>query len=157
MAPDDEYLTEKQFENFERARRFSQPYIDRAGKIYAQSLSGLWLGNAGAAIAMLGLIGGIAKDRPDIVQRLLWPLSLFVLGLIALGIGAGASLIQQGALARRMEEIDSILNVRMQDIKRPTEMAGLSFRDWRTITGCLAAILFVAGCLLGLTSFFKVG
>ena len=150
MKSDEDYISEKQLEDFERALQFSRPYIDRAERAHAFALNGLWIGNAGAAITMLGLIGGLAKDKPELVQRLLLPLSLFVLGVIVMGIGAGVSLVQQGLLARRLEGIDSIMKIRMGDIKRPTEAAGLSLRDWRTISGCIAAAAFVAGCILGL-------
>lgn len=148
MTSDEDY--DRQYEEMEQAQNIARPIIDRAERAYTQSLNGVWLGNAGAAVTTLSFIGVVAKDDATLSQRLQCPLAFFVFGLIAMGIGAAISLVQQSARAKRLERVTSILKIRVGDIKSPTEEAGLSLRDWRTILACLGAALFVMGCVVGL-------
>lgn len=148
---DDEYA-EHQLEELERAQRFSRPIIDRAERIYSQSLNGLWIGNAGAAIASLSFMGSIISAKPELAKALVIPFLLFVAGLIAMGLGAVIVLVREGARAKRMERVSSVLGIVMGDIVSPTEAVGLALRDPRTISAVIGALTFLSGCLWGATA-----
>jgi len=117
---------------------------------YAQALTQLWLGNAGGAVTVLSFVGATARSGV-FPHMLLWPLWLFVLGLISMGVGAGLWLFSERHQVRRMEEANSLLDVTIEDgVMRPTQLAGLTLKDWRTRAAILSAVFFVAGCAAGL-------
>lgn len=60
--------------------------IDEVRPAYSHALTSLWLGNAGAALAVLSFIGASLKDG-KFSHALLAPLLFFVLGLASMGIG----------------------------------------------------------------------
>jgi len=88
-------------------------------------------------------------------HKLLWPLTCFVLGLIAMGIGTGMYLITESRTLHSMERSTSILDFKVGTSKSPTQHAGLTWQDWRTKMAIPAAALFVLGCFLGLIDLWE--
>jgi hypothetical protein len=142
--------SERQLRDFEHVQsEFVGPRLQRAERIYNHALTSLWLGNAGAAIASLSFIGAAWHDG-KFPHALMWPLSFFVVGLVAMGVGAFAALLVEGRILHKMEGANSILDLPVGSAKRPTEHAGLTYKDWRTKTAIIGAMCFVLGCLTGL-------
>lgn len=144
--PDDEAL-EQQYRDFQNAQEFARPAIRRAERIYTQCVNGIWIGNAGAAIALLSFIGAIAHDYQHLAVALLWPIALFVFGLIFMGVGAAVALVREGARAKRLEILTHILDAQTGDGQKPTEAMGLTLRDPRTIGALVGTAFFVIGCI----------
>lgn len=146
---DQDEIVERQLRDFESVQRALRPRLERAAHAYSQSLTSLWLGNAGAAIATLSFIGA-AWHNGNFPHALLLPLTLFVLGLISMGGGSISGLIRERATLRETEEANSILDLKPAYVKRPSEEAGLTLQDWRTRMACVSAAFFVSGCAVGL-------
>lgn len=146
-------ITDEQQEDFERlVAVLIKPRLDRATSAYSQAITSLWIGNAGAAIATLSFIGA-AWHNDTFAKEFLLPLTLFVLGLISMGIGSLGGLIRERRLIRNMEEASSIHNYLQSnpwDFRRRSEEAGLTLIDLRTRMACASAVLFVLGCAVGL-------
>ena len=150
MIDDDQAeIDEQKLEDFERVQRAIKPRLERAGRAYSQALTSLWLGNAGAAIATLSFIGA-AWHNGKFPHALLLPLTLFVGGLISMGVGTISAIIRERTIIRNMEDANHILDIRLDYIERPSEEAGLTLQDWRTRMACASAIFFVLGCAVGL-------
>jgi len=148
MSDEKDESTETQFRDAKRVRATLRPRLERAERAYSQALTSLWLGNAGAALATLSFIGAAWKN--DTFSRiLLWPLGLFVLGIVAMGVGAVITLIREKLAIERMQRATSIMDFHVSDIESPAERIGLTFRDYRTSTALFAGCCFIAGCVVG--------
>lgn len=145
---DDEERQERELSELERVREFLRPRLDRAERLYGQVFTSLWLGNAGAALATLTFIGS-ALQKGAFRHFLLVPLGLFVLGLIAMGLGAAVSLMKEGRSVKRMERATSIRQFILDDMKSSVEQVGLVL-DWRTWGAIVSAAAFILGVLAGL-------
>jgi hypothetical protein len=119
-------------------------------KAYRQSLTTLWLGNGTAALAVLSFVGASLDKGGHFSNRLLWPLTFFVLGLISMGIGTGIYLFNERQVIYRMEEATSVWRLDTGSGQRPSEKAGLTLKDPRTIAALFSAVFFVVGCVCGL-------
>jgi hypothetical protein len=146
---DDDDASERQFRNESLVNKIVESLLQPVGEIYRQSLTGLWLGNGGASIAVLSFIGASWKNG-NFPRQALWPLTFFVVGLISMGIGTVVYLFTEGRLIRSVEPATDLLRIPSASVKRPTEKAGLTFKDWRTRMAILSAGLFVVGCIVGL-------
>ena len=128
---------------------YLRPRLERAEKLYNQALTSLWFGNGAAALASLSFIGA-ASSPGNFPHKLMMPFGLFVVGLISMGIGSGATLVAESIAIRRLERAESFLDLNLGDFKSPTEKTGLTFNNWRTCTALISAICFVSGCIVGL-------
>lgn len=149
--PTEEEILERKYEEFQRAQEFARPEIERARRSYTQSINGIWIGNAGAAITLFSVLA----SQPSLGRFLLFSLTCFVLALVTMGVGAALSLLQESARARRLEGINHIGDIRMEDVMSPTEAVGLSFRNSKTLSACISAVLFVLGCIIGLINLWS--
>lgn len=139
---------EAQLVQLEQVQEFLKPRIERAERSYSQALTGLWLGNAGAALATLSLIGVLLKGS-SFPKVLLLPLGCFVLGIIAMGTGALCTLIREKRAIERMQGANSILDMTVSDVESPAQRVGLSLRDGRSAMALVAGGCFVIGCIVG--------
>jgi len=142
-------IDDQQVRDFQRVQGLLKPRLEQAKRAYGQAITSLWIGNAGAAIATLSFIGA-SEHGGSFPHALLIPLTLFVAGLIFMGVGTIAVLVYERNRIRNMEEAESILDMKMDFILRPSEDAGLTLKDWRTRMACAAALCFILGCVTGL-------
>jgi hypothetical protein len=75
QVPDDDLSDEEsRWQQREALDRLLKPRLARVERRYAQALTGLWIGNAGAALATLSFIGAAWKEgtyaRPLLVDRI---------------------------------------------------------------------------------------
>jgi hypothetical protein len=124
--------------------------LKRAKKSYDQMTNRLWAGNAAGALAGFGALGSGKVSGIE----LSFVICMFLLGLLALGMGSAASLVTQVLRARAWEKEESMMDLKMQHILRPTEEVGLvpNFQTFMVIT---AALTFVIGVALALHLAFK--
>src|SRR4029077_6248527 len=123
----------------------------RVERTYANLVTSLTIGNAGASVAVLGFIGATWANgnfyRPALV-----PLVLFFLGTACMAIGALAALLRDlkclGRLSQRPTGRAPQF-YRQADLPSPVENLGLSFSNAATIGAILSAFFFVAGCVAG--------
>jgi hypothetical protein len=139
---------EGQRESQRLVHEFVKNRIARIEKVYDYSLTSLWVANAGAAIAILTFIGSTWSNGA-FYRPALWPLGLFIAGLISMGVGSLLWLISERGVIRRLERVASLLNIDMQDIHTPSEGAGLWLGNARTTSALISGVLFVSGCVLG--------
>ena len=88
---------------------FLQPRLERAERAFGQAMTSLWVGNAGAALATLSFIGATWKNNA-FPKVLLWPLVLFVLGIIFMGVGALITLFRAKRSIERIQSASSVLD-----------------------------------------------
>lgn len=124
------------------------PQLKRAERAYNQALTSLWVANGAAALATLNFVAGTWHSGSSI-RGLLWPLGLFMAGLVCMGIGSTAALICESGSIIRTQYAESVLDMRVGDIKSPAEIAGLTLQNPRTVAGIVSGALFVLGCLVG--------
>jgi hypothetical protein len=124
--------------------------LKRAKKSYDQMTNRLWAGNAAGALAGLGALGSGKVSGIEVSLGI----CMFLLGLLALGMGSAVSLAIQVLRARAWEDVESMIDLKMQHIVRPTEEAGLvpNFQTFMVIT---AALTFVIGVAFALHLAFK--
>lgn len=146
---DEDQLREIRAEEHERHAQAIKRQIDEIRPAYAQALTSLWLGNAGASLAVLSFIGASWRDG-RFPHFLLIPLGCFVLGLVSMGIGSALWLWGAREDIRDTEDAELILDRRAFRAMRPSERAGLTWKDWRTQAALLSAALFALGCVAGL-------
>jgi hypothetical protein len=87
MTDNDDELREfqlREFEKFERVQEFLTPRLDRAERLYTQALDGLWLSNAGGALATLTFIGATWQSGA-FRHWLMVRLCFFLFGLLSMG------------------------------------------------------------------------
>lgn len=132
----------------ERAQAFVQSRLEVADKLFSQAINGLFLGNAGAALATLSFVGATWKDG-TFPQALLGPLALFVLGVVSMGVGAGLALVRERGVIVRNQTAKSFLDIFTRDFQSPLERVGLAPGDWRLIMALCSGGFFVAGCIVG--------
>jgi hypothetical protein len=137
-----------QLAQLEQVQEFLKPRIERAERAYSQALTGLWLGNAGAALATLSLIGVLWKGN-SFPKVLLLPLGCFVLGIVAMGTGALWTLAREKRAIEQMQSANSILDMKVDYVESPAQRVGLSLYDGRTVTALVAGGCFVFGCVIG--------
>src|SRR5712691_4937127 len=102
----------------ERAQAFVEARVELAGKVYSQAINSLWLGNSGAALATLSFVGATWKDG-RFPKALLWPLGLFILGVISMGIGTLLALLRERGVIARNQEAKSLLDIFSRDFQSP--------------------------------------
>ena len=90
------------------------------------------------------------KDGRAPPGLLLLPLSLFLLGLLLLSLGAIFALVSETRAIRDMEAADSILNLKSGHFKRLSEEAGLTLSNWQTRMVIGASIALMLGVVTGL-------
>jgi hypothetical protein len=122
MGDDKDQLRESRAEEHERHVRAIERQIDEIRPAYAQALTSLWLGNAGASLAVLSFIGASWRDG-RFPHFLLIPLACFVLGLVSMGIGTALWLWGARESIRDTEDAESILDRRAFRAMRPSERA----------------------------------
>jgi hypothetical protein len=118
--------------------------LEEAKKSYEQFVNRLWAGNgAGAVVALTAINGGKTHDF-----KLLLALCAFVIGIVLLGIIAMCCLIWLDRVILNLESAESILDVRMDYIRRPSGYIG--FTIFRTVMNVLSTLAFLIGTVLGL-------
>lgn len=130
-------------------REYLRKRMDRAEKVYAQAITTLWAGNAGAALATLSFVAATWKEAGNFHRPLLVPLVLFTLGVIFMGAGSLFTLIAEGRAIKRLQRADSVLDLMLDDIETPAEESALSLSNPRTLMAFLAGIAFILGCVVG--------
>src|SRR5215207_8403768 len=140
-----------EYEERERevVERMLEARIARAERIYDHAITSLWLGNSGAAVATLSLLGVTLKDGKPL-RQLMFPLTAFIVGIVLMGLGSILALWREYRAVRSTQEARSILEVRADAIESPAEKI-LSFRNGRTVMALLAGAAFVVGCVSGLS------
>jgi hypothetical protein len=116
---------------------------------YNKILNRLWAGNSAGAAANLALIFGLLEN---LHAPLIWdfiPLFLFASGLTVLGVGSLIGLILETRVIQSMETTNSILDVKVDNIKRPSEHAGLSFANCQTKLAIISALVLILGVIVG--------
>src|SRR5271166_2026419 len=142
--PDDTDLPESSDQSIvEEARRRR---LEDAKKAYEQAINRLWAGNAAGMFAVLGAFTTGKVQGFAIFAALCF----FVLGLLSLAIGAFCSLISQAKVIRELETVNSLLDITVRYVRRPSEEAGLTFYNAQTFMSLLSAILFFVGVAFGL-------
>jgi hypothetical protein len=141
----------RQFEerDEERAEAFIQSRIEVADGLFSQTIKGLFIGNAGAALAALTFVGATWKDG-TFPKVLLCPLALFIFGLITMGAGVAVALWRERSVIVRNQHARSRLDIFTRDFQSPLSRVGLAPGDWRMIMACCSGAFFVAGCVVGL-------
>ena len=148
MDPGEEQRLEADWKAQKEVYDSLEPQLNRAVKVYEQVVTSLWLGNAGATLATLSFIGA-TWNNGTFNQALLWPLGIFLAGVVAMAIGSIVAMISAQARIERMALANSILDFMVKDIQSPWEEIGLTFSDWRTRMAILSGALFVIGCVVG--------
>lgn len=150
MEPDEEQHAETEWRDQREVHEFLQPILDRAAKVYDRAITSLWVGNAGATLATLSFIAG-TWNNGAFYSALLWPLGIFLTGVVAMAIGSIFALVSARAHINRIARAKSMLKLRLvHDIKSPAEEIGLTLSDWRTRMAMLSGIMFIVGCVVGL-------
>jgi hypothetical protein len=143
---------ETQFREQEQVQKFLEPRLRRAERAYTQAIKTLWLGNAGAAIASLSFLGATwHQGSPP--KMTLWSFAIFVFGLVALGVGELITLIIEARRIRRIQTIQSWLEMYWDDIESPVESIGLYFSP-RTILALVSGFCFVLGTTVGILTIY---
>ena len=132
----------------ERAFAFVQRRAELAEKIYSKAVNSLWLGNSGAALATLSFIGAAWKDG-KVPAALLWPLGLFIAGVISMGAGTLVALMGERHVIERNQKARSLLDIFTSDIQSPLQRVGLGHGDWRLRLAFFSGACFVLGCVIG--------
>jgi len=123
-----------------------QRRLQVAASSYEQIINRLWAGNGAGVVATLAAIGtGKASSAVVFVVLL-----MFTVGIMLLAIMAICSLFQLASELRTLERIDSVLQMPMNLLRKPSEDIGLSIYDCRAIIAGLSALMFLAGTGLGL-------
>jgi hypothetical protein len=134
--------------------RFGREYVEEAlrrrledaKKSYEQAINRLWAANTAGMFAVLGAFAaGKAQGLPIFAA-----LSAFVLGLLALTVGSIFSLRSQTIAIRELEEVNSLLDLKIESIRRPSDDAGLTIYNVQTIMGFLSGALFFLGASFGM-------
>lgn len=73
-------------------------------------------------------------------------LCFFVLGLLSLAIGAFCSLISQAKVIRELETVNSLLDITVRYVRRPSEEAGLTFYNAQTFMRSPVCDFVFRGC-----------
>jgi hypothetical protein len=136
----------------EQLQEFLQPRLDRAAQAYNQALKSLWLGNAGAALAMMSFIGAIGRGNP-ISHTFFLPLGFFIIGLISMGVGELTTLVSEGSAIRRIQRATSIIEISFRDVETPAEQIGLHFSA-RTLWALASGSCFIVGAIIGFFSLY---
>jgi len=147
---DDDGLAE-----LERVQEFLTPRLDRAERLYTQALNGLWLGNAGGALATLTLTG-VTLQGGTFHHWLMVPLCFFLFGLMSMGLGAVVFLVKEARIIQRIELMRSVLEIlklRMDEITTQSEQAGLVW-NWRNYAAIVSAGTFILGIISGMLIIF---
>lgn len=148
---DEDDVSEKLYaEEVRTFETFVRPRLERAEEAYGQALKSLWLGNAGATLSVLAFIGAAWRQGGTFPHQLIWPLWLFVLGLLSMGVGSLVSLVREGRDLRRMQKARSWTDLRGGDVPSPVERVGLTFGSWRTRAAVASGLFFFLGCIVGL-------
>lgn len=141
----------------ERAEPFGASYLaewrsrrlEEAKSSYNQILNRLWASNGAGAAATLTAVGVIMKDGHSSPGLFLLPLSLFLIGLMLLGAGDAITLIVEAWVIHDMESVQSVLDLKVDHAKRPSEQAGLTFSNLQTRMAVGAAVALVLGVIAG--------
>src|ERR1700730_2088709 len=144
----DDRIRDFEEHDLERAQAFVQSRTERADKIYSQAINSLWFGNSGAALATLNFIGATGKDGAS-PRLLLWPLGLFIVGVISMGASTLVALMRERSAIARNQGAQSLLDLASRDAQSPLERVGLAPGDWRTRWALFSGVCFVAGCVVG--------
>ena len=83
----------------------------------------------------------------------LWSFAIFVFGLVALGVGELITLIIEARRIRRIQTIQSWLEMYWDDIESPVESIGLYFSP-RTILALVSGFCFVLGTTVGILTIY---
>lgn len=147
MAPSDDD-NDRRIQELEELHTFLERRVNRSARVYEHAITSLWLGNAGSALATLGFIGATWKNG-TFDKSLLWPLGIFLAGILVMAIGAIVTLISARNRINRMAGVPSILDLMAADIKSPAEEIGLTFSNWRTVMAVLSFVLLITGVVVG--------
>lgn len=129
------------------AREGLKSRSERARNAYDQILNRLWAGNSAGVLVATGILG---SGKISDTKLLLLALSFFLVGIFALGIGSFFSLFGELVSLRDWENADSILDVKLRSIRRPSEEAGLRL-GFQNVVALCSALAFVVGTICGLT------
>lgn len=132
----------------DRAQAFVERHAELAEKIYSQAINSLWLGNSGAALATLSFIGAAWKDG-GFPRALVWPLGLFIAGIISMGVGTLVALMRERSVIERNQKAQSLLDIFTKDFQSPLTRVGLARGDWRLRLAFCSGGCFVVRCALG--------
>ncbi len=119
--------------------------LEDAKKAYEQATNRLWAGNAAGMFAVLGAFTTGKVQGFAIFAAL----CSFMLGLFLLTIGTFCSLISQARVIRELENVDSLLDMVVHRVRRPSEEAGFTFYNVQTFTSIVSAILLFVGVGFG--------
>lgn len=109
----------------------------------------LWAGNGGGAVTCITILGVALKDGSKIIFFVKLTTVLFLAGLIALGFGAFLSFHRITRRLEAAEQATSILDLKVDQISRPSDDAGLRFHDSEIFSALLASATFMAGVFFG--------
>jgi hypothetical protein len=156
MMMDDDDRNEfesSQYREFERVQEFLTPRLDRAERLYTQAVNGLWLSNAGGALATLTFVGATWQSGACYRHWLMVPLCFFLFGLLSMGLGTGIFLVSESRIIKRMESIRSINKLRLDEITSQSEEIGLLW-NWRNYAAIVSAGTLILGILAGVVILF---
>lgn len=115
---------------------------------YNQILNKLWVSNGAGAAASLSEVNFMLKNhKPH--DLFMWPLSLFMIGLMFLFIGSIITLILDSMTIKYMESVKSIIDVNLDLFRKPSKKAGLTLSDWQTVMAICAAVSLILGVIVG--------
>jgi hypothetical protein len=132
----------------DRALAFIQERIEVADKLFSQTIGGLFIGNAGAALGAVAFIRATWKDG-TFPKAFLLPLALFMCGPISMGVGIALALWRERGVIVRNQNAKSLLDIISRDFQSPLGRVGLAPGDWRMIMACCSGAFFVVGCVAG--------
>jgi hypothetical protein len=134
-----------------RQERDQQDVADRLAPLSVRARNGiesatnrLWLGNAGGAAATMTYVNGSGNVR----HILPYPIVLFLIGLIALGLGSACELCQVRSKLVANQMATNVQSLKADVFEYPSASAG--FRPVFLATSIAAAIFFVLGCVAGI-------
>jgi hypothetical protein len=123
---------------------------------YAEVTNRLWAGNGAGAIAAISLIASATHQGVSAPAWWLASPTAFLAALAALSVGSVARLLDLGNIVRNLEKAEGIMEVRIDAFRLGSHDAGLHWRDPRTVSAIIAAVLLVAGSGVGLAAIYGV-
>ncbi len=147
MREEDDQIDQEE-RDLDRVSKSVKLRLKPVEEIYKHALTSLWLSNGSGALATMSFMSSTAKNG-KLSHQFVWPLLLFVFGMICMALSTLAFLWKERQLIRAMEDARSLLDIKVRKVERPSERAGLTVNT-RNMLAFLSGLLFVAGCVMGL-------
>lgn len=123
-----------------------------ARKSYEQVVNRLWAGNAAGVAAVLSIIEKSNVQKCAAIVAL----TVFGGGLLTLAIASFSSLVRQSQIVKSLESANSILDIRADFAKRPSEDSGLSWLSFSTWMVLVSMLMFIIGAISFICALFKI-